>query len=341
MAALRPFDRPFPEFGYSESRWTAFQRCPRAYFLRVYQAWQGWAAPAGTASALAYRLKRTTTMPALLGTVLHDAATTAVDAVLREGRPPALDVMMTTARDSLNAVWQAARGAHTSYLVNARCPRGTMLEEFLYGDEPTGPSLARYRDRLAFLMDTLWRCDALWEEVRSAGSAHVFVPPPFGAITWRDPRLTVGSVTLFAAPDLVTRNPSHIVITDLKTGRGDGVVDQLLTYATALADGLLPNVTATMPMSGQVVALGDGADSVTRCGFDADDLAAARTRLVENINVLSARQLDPDANVPQPMVTFRMRTDVRDCARCAFRGLCHPQLYPLAVRQTPSGGKAA
>lgn len=183
MTSTGPFDRPYPEFGYSESRWTAYQRCPRAYFLRVYQAWRGWAASPGTAASLTYRLKRTTTMPALLGTVLHTAATTAVQSILRDGDLPTHDALMGEARATLNDAWRHARRAHSSYLLDARVPRGIMLEEFLYGVEPTGAALGRYRDRLAFLIDALWQCDALWAEVRSAGSAHVFIPSPFGAIT--------------------------------------------------------------------------------------------------------------------------------------------------------------
>lgn len=143
--------------------------------------------------------------------------------------------------------------------------------------------------------------------------------------------MLTGSVRLFAAPDLLTRDSTQLVITDLKTGRGDGVVDQLLTYAVALEDGLVPNVVASTPIRGQVVALGDGADAMRQCGLDAADLVSARTRLVENINVLGAQQVDPALNPPHPMAAFRMRNDVRDCLRCGFRGLCHPQLYPLAV----------
>lgn len=339
MPSGSPFEQPFPAFAYSQSRWTTFQRCPRAYYLRVYEAWRGWAAPSGSASWLAYRLKRATSVPAFIGSVMHDVLTTTVRTLVHDAVLPSQDGMLHTARAALNTAWQSARRTAPSYFDPAVSPRGIMLEEFLYGNEPTGAALQRNRDRVAFLVETLWHCDSLWEQVRAADATQVIVPAPFGSLVWSEPRLIAGPVTLFAAPDLVLQSGTDtpLTITDLKTGRSDGVIDQLLTYGVALADGLLPSLSVGPTMEGQIVALGDGDRAISRCGINAEDLVGTRSQLVANINVLAGQLQHPRGAAPLAKEAFRMRTDLRNCAACVFRGQCHPGFYPLTIPGAPQG----
>ena len=73
------------EFSWSPSRHRMFESCKRQYYFNYYGSWGGWDKNADAQSQLLYRLKKITTVPQLVGTVVHDAISNALNA-LKLGR---------------------------------------------------------------------------------------------------------------------------------------------------------------------------------------------------------------------------------------------------------------
>ncbi|GLC28269.1 PD-(D/E)XK nuclease family protein [Roseisolibacter agri] len=322
-----------PQFSWSESRARLLRRCRRAYYLSYYAAHEGWRAPAGTTSWLAYRLKKLTTLPALVGVAVHRAASTCARTLAAGGPLPSYRALRATAAAELNGGWRQARDGITAFL---RRPAAVcMLDEFLYGHGPDAQALDRARAVLDGSLRALTTVDALWDGVRRAAPEDVIVLDPF----WHF-ELPPDGTTVFAAPDLLVRpaRDARWEVTDFKSGRPDHVIDQLLTYAVAAREGL--GLDADDGMVGRVVALsGSPGERETTVLLTTDDLEAASARIRDGVGAMHALLRDVRRNLPLAADAFAPATNPATCRTCAFRGLCHPDDFPS--RLTGAVGSAA
>lgn len=204
-----------------------------------------------------------------------------------------------------------------------------MLEEFWYRKPPTLETQAKVRERLDQALRALLECEHLWEEVRAAGPGDVRIADPFGYFALEMPE-SHSDVRVYAAPDLVVRPDPRgpYIITDLKTGCADGVIDQLLMYAVALRH----QVPRDEPFEviGQVIALRAPANErVLRVRISADDIDAAVAQTRRNIRALQRLTVDSASNIPLPATDFPRASQPGACRYCRFRGVCWPDRYPL------------
>lgn len=317
-----------PQFSWSESRARLLRRCPRAYYLSYYAAHEGWSAPVGSPAWLAYRMKKLTTLPALVGTVVHRAASSCARALAAGGPLPSFGALRAAAAAELNASWRQARDGLPGFL--RRPAAVTMLDEFVYGHGPDAQALDRARAVLDGALRALTTAESLWDGVRSAAPEDVIVLDPFWCF-----ELPPHGTTVYAAPDLLVRPApgARWELTDFKTGRPDAVIDQLLTYGVAVRDGL--GLDTSDGVVGRVVALaGAPTERETAVLLTPDDLDAAAERIRDGIGAMQALLGDVRRNVPLPADAFAPATNVGTCRTCAFRGLCHPGEYPSRLTDT-------
>ncbi len=76
-------------FSWSVSRARLFQDCRRKYWLNYYGSWEGWERDAAHEVREAYQQKKLTTRPMWIGTVVHEAAERALQAL--EWRVPEVE----------------------------------------------------------------------------------------------------------------------------------------------------------------------------------------------------------------------------------------------------------
>lgn len=285
--------------------------------------------PRGACRGSPTAAKKTTPLPALLGVVVHDAMDRCVSACVAGASLPTVAELRRIASDALNAAWRSSRRHLALFLKHPSRVAAPMLQEFFYDAEPTTEALERYREKLDRVVRNLHSCEDLWAATREAAPGDVIRVGRFHRFP-----LVVSTpddiVPVYAAPDLVVRRrrDEPFVITDLKSGDADGVVDQVLTYAVALRDGM--RVAADEGFVGQVVAL-DASDDrrVTQFGITPAEIDAARQRLVDNVLALRRLLVDAVANVPRPVGDFPRTRDPWTCRRCAHRVHCWPELYPI------------
>jgi len=324
------WDRPHPEFVYSESQDRRRRACSRAHIHAVHTAHGGWCAPLGSASWLAYRLKKAQPLPAALGSAVHAVAATCVRE-LRAGRAlPSFEAAHTQAIGALETLWRNSRRRLEHFW---RRPTDTpVFLEALYGAPPSDAARLRARSKLQRVLANLLSCDAVWTWVCDAAPGDLIIPDPFSRFVLDDPVLPDG-VPVYAAADLIVRPrvDGPWIIVDWKTGRADGVVDQVLVYALGALRGLRLDILAS-GCRGAVIALdAPFEDRVVTFPVTEDDIAEAERRV--RANVASSRRLliDAERNLPNLIDQIAGPRDAATCGRCAFRGLCHPRRYPVIL----------
>lgn len=314
-----------PPFSWSASRERLLRRCARAYYLQYYAAHGGWAAAEGSPSWLAYRFKKLTTLPAAVGTAVHRAAGRCVRALVAREPLPGFSTLRRTAGAELNGVWRGARDGAVAFRRNPAAV--AMLDEFVYGSGPDTTALERARATLDGSLRALTGCDDLWETIRRAPPEDVVTVDPFWSFA-----LPPDDTTVYAAPDLLVRPSRDALweVTDFKTGRPDGVIDQLLTYGVAARHGLGLPVDAGL--RGRVVALGaPPSERVTTVALTVGDVDAMAEQIRVGVDRMQALLADRRRNAPLPLDAFPACADPRVCQYCAYRGLCHPQQFPTAL----------
>ena len=208
-----------------------------------------------------------------------------------------------------------------------------MLDEFAYGSGPDASAVDGARALLEGALRALLDCDDVWDTVTSAAPQDVVIAEPFASFTLQPERLTI-----YAAPDLLVRPAADAMwqLTDFKTGRADGVIDQLLTYGVAARDGM--GLAVAGGVVGRVVALGGGpADRSLVTVMGPDDLADAAARIRASVAEMQSLLRDTRRNLPLAPEAFAPAGDHGVCRRCQFRGICHPADYPTRlVPRVPS-----
>lgn len=96
-------------WSWSFSRHRLLRACPRALYWRYWGSQGGWALSAPAAARRAWALRALTSIPALVGTAVHDAARQ-LAAATRDGKPlPSYDALWSAARARLNAAWRRSQ----------------------------------------------------------------------------------------------------------------------------------------------------------------------------------------------------------------------------------------
>jgi hypothetical protein len=330
---LRPWDRPHPEFTYSESQDRRRRTCARAHIHAVHTAHRGWSAQPGSASWLAYRLKQAQPLAAALGIAVHDAANACVKALVAGLPLPTFAELRARAAGALNERWRNGRDRRQTFW---RRPReAPLFLDALYQNGPTPFALTRARAKLDAVLDNLLSCGELWSWVRAAAPRDVVLVDSFYRFTLPDDVLPDG-LPVYAAPDLLVRpsraDPWHII--DFKSGGADGVADQVHTYALAAERGLRLDLTET-GATGVVVALNAPPEQrVATFEITRDDVADAEARIRAGVAEARALLVDPAANAPRALEEVPGPRDPSTCRWCAFRALCHPGAFPLSADAT-------
>jgi hypothetical protein len=311
---------PYPPFSWSESKDRLLRNCPRAYALKTYTAWNGWLPGAPEAARRAWTLSKLITLPQAVGETIHRLARLCVRRAVGRLPLPSMDELHRRGRTALNDLVHCSRTHQQEF---AHRPNAVpMLAEIFYDGTLSGEAIARAKASLSACLIALARCEIL-DELRECDPAAV---RPVEALEC----FTIEGIVVYGAPDVayVTHldNAPLWNIVDWKTGRFDGVVDQLAVYALLLRHGLLFGPHPTLGYRATVAALGVGG-AITHVALSAADLEDARHRILKSADVMRAYLIDRAANRPASLEVFQPRPG-RRCRDCVFRGMCPDAASP-------------
>jgi len=297
-------------FRWSKSRAATFGECKRRYYLRYYAHWGGWKESAPERTRLAYRLGKMTTMPALVGTAVHEVLARHFQAVrngqFRELNPERpVELMRQAWSDARKEMWKVNPKTYPP------------LFELYYRNVPPGEKLKEYAELArrairAVRESTLYRTilardkeDYLWIDpaAEKFSEETYFDIPPFQAI---------------ASPDLVFRGEGRVAVLDWKTGRrSDNDAVQMA------AAGVWARRRLQLPGSDLVgilvyLALGETAE----IALDQSSAARAEETIRGGMEGMAAYLKDRERNIPLDEEAFPRHHNEGFCRRCEFQQIC-------------------
>jgi len=305
--------KPYPEFSWSISRQRKLDQCPRGYFFTYYLGWNGWLDDTPTATRVAYRLGKLTSLDALLGQQI-DVRARELEAAARTGALlPEADELETRTREALRQVWTRSRNGRTAF--EARPNKVTMLRS-LYMDQDPQPETDRLNQKAGPSMRGLL-ATSHWERLRACGDAGQVGVPDFASFQH-------DGIRVFAAPDLAYVHEGALHVIDWKTGRADDTqpVQVLLQMWWALeSHPELAQAAAegSLEIRGHLEYVAAGQTQPVEAGPDFRDQAAGTVRA--GVAQMRALLADPERNIPLEPAAFERRESGL-CRSCNFAPLC-------------------
>ncbi len=298
------------EFSWSPSRQRMFESCKRQYYFNYYGSWGGWEQDADAQAQLLYRLKKMTTMPQLIGTVVHEAIRQVLKA-LQMGRGVSPSAVETYAqnlfdqhlRDSEQQRWRRTPSRYTN------------LFEHYYGESFSAADQMQAVNRIATSLQTFFASDA-YAMLQSVLPEHYLSIEELADFA-------LGKTKIWVVLDVAIRYGKSVFVFDWKTGRErPSDRHQLAVYALyatsqwgiALSDLHLRDVYLQTNTASSV-------------HLSPDDLAQTRTFVAESIEKMRALLDDPDQNTAS-QDAFPMTTHTHLCTTCPFKAACYPHTTP-------------
>jgi hypothetical protein len=303
-----PVDK-YTAFSWSASRHATLEACARRYYLNYYGARRVRDAKHRVVSAV-WWLKQVQTLRMWIGTAIHIAAAEAVRA-LAEGREMAREDIVARAGQVYRAgVAASRRGAKFE-------GRWIALFEHVY---PAGPFSADAGIAGAIVTDlahALVESDAYATLRERAGEVRE-VDPPFQSFTLPGDH-ALGSVRVFAIPDVLLYDGTHVLIIDWKSGDVERAAlhDQAGVYtlyahrAYGAPDESIGYVLADLAGGGQSVSPPGGPPTVAEAEAFAQGSIRRMIDLMEDVKTNTVR-----------IKEFPRTSDLAQCAFCAFKRVC-------------------
>ncbi len=313
---------------WSHSRSRLFEECTRKYYWRYYAPYGGNTPQETIDRALVYLLGRLTTIPFLVGTIVHDLAREGLRAA-RDGHLWTPGTYAARARTSLTRALRASEKAAAQ--PSPRPGRGTVILDVHYYLQPFGPEEERTaRERVEYYAQKLYQHPTFQSALENAQNLLAVE---------RFYRFSVLDVPVYAVPDLVQRlDDGRLRLVDWKTGSGvrqqmEAYTDQLSVYALYAQRKW---VVSARQIACEVAELHTG----TTIGVPVsdEDLKRAEGRIAASIVAMQSRLRDLARNQAHrddfPMLASpdAPRSQIPSlCLGCTYRLAC----YGARVRDWP------
>ncbi len=294
-------------FSWSHSRHLMFNRCRRKYFLNYYGSWGGWNRDAPPEVREAYIQKKLTTIPMWIGSLVHDAAETALKG-LQRGRPVRLDHLLDMISDRARSELEASQRG----LWRQNPSRVTAFQEHYYKverpPEAWNKATAQIRSQVRHLYD-----NPVYLRLTQ-------VPDKLQEVEGLE-KIDVGGIPVWVKLDaLVADGRGGLVIIDWKTGTSHdnaAIATQMGVYGLYCADRYQVSPEKLIAMH---VNLRTGKQ--LRHPIDDDGLERTKQHVASSSNQMLNMLRDQDSNQATAEDFAMLAAGSAFCSRCRFRGTC-------------------
>ena len=283
-----------------------FDACKRRYYYNYYGSWGGWEKTADPEPRLLYRLKKITTLPQLIGTVVHATIDRALKA-LKSGQELPVEVAEASCLKTFDQrLQQSERGDWKN-----NPSRATNLFEHYYDDPSTEAVLQEIRPLITRHIRTFYTSD-LYLSFKALPSFAWLSQETLDSFIF-------GGHTIWVTLDLAVHQNDKLCIYDWKTGT-ERAPDktQLAVYA------LYASKKLHTPLENLILTdfyLKD--QRLQPVVIDGDTLEATGHFILESIEAMQARLSNPTANTAE-VDQFPMTDHTTLCKTCPFKAACYP-----------------
>ncbi|MXX11944.1 MAG: PD-(D/E)XK nuclease family protein [Gemmatimonadetes bacterium] len=313
------------EFSWSPSRHRMFDSCKRQYYFNYYGSWGGWDKDADAQTQLLYRLKKITTVPQLVGTVVHDAISNALNA-LKLGR----DILPFAVETYAQNLFRQHLQESADHLWRYSASRYTNLFEHYYNEPFTETDQNKSANHISTSLNAFFASKA-YATLQSAHPEDYLTIEDLTDFTLANACADSGQVStkIWVVLDVAIRRDKSVYIFDWKTGRERQADRHQLAvyalYATSQWDVPLPDLQL------QDIYLQTNTERTLH--LSPDDLDQTRIFVTESVQKMRALLDDPEQNTAS-QDTFPMTTNTHLCTTCPFKAVCYPDDRP--ARQSTS-----
>jgi len=314
------------DFGWSISRESMFDSCPRRYYFHYYLSWGGWERSAPLIAREAFRLKRLTSLPLWRGQLVHYVASKVLASLRTRGRIPPLEDVSAYIMERFDT--QLAFSEERRYLREPKKSRGRLnidwlaLFEHEYGIGIEPERIERARGECVEAMENLIGSGILSRIARTDTSGWAIEDIDLGQFSQV---FDFEGARVFAKTDFMFRGDDGTFnIVDWKTFSGESSAGkarvQLGVYGYYAAS-VLGEPLETIRLH-EVNLLADGA-AVTEYEIGEADLDEFRGRIRAGIEKLSSVLVGADIgrNEALPPESFP-GNESGGCRRCNFYRIC-------------------
>jgi hypothetical protein len=304
---------------WSESRIKMLRECRRKYYLNYYLSWGGWLPTASPECQRAYMLKKMTSLPMWIGSVVHDV----IEHVIAYRRASNCKAAMPLEKAESEAVQALREGwlQSTDKLWKKNPGRAVNLFEHYY--DVTIP-----QSKLDEVKQKVLRCLRAFYASPIGKTVNALQPDDF--LTLEDfQSVTLNTGELVAVKlDFAFRQGAQAHLVDWKTGKFTGnVIEQLRTYAIyALKQGWVRRVQDVV-----IKPVFLDTEDPNKCAIE----LAVDMKLLERQADIIRREwpLLLEADEKQgDIAAFPVTNDRSACKYCPFRDMC-----PGATAEIPEG----
>lgn len=293
------------EFSWSSSRHKTFTECLRKYWYNYYGHWGGWERDADEQTRLIYILKNMTSLPAYLGTVVHEVIELACN-----------EAKAASPTDRLLAYDRALAKLNKGYTDSKQCrwiddpKRNVNLAEIYYGSNIPKERFTEIKTKLRNCLNAFFDSEH-WRNIQRT-PADGWLP-----IEQLD-AFEVEGVRVMVKLDLPIRAGEKVVLYDWKTGKPyPADLEQLAVYAMyARHKGWVSSLKQIEVVLAYLAGNEWNAHRVT----DKQINEQAR-RIGGSAAQMKERLADP-ANNTARQEDFPVTDDPRKCRFCQFRKVC-------------------
>ncbi len=194
------------EFSWSPSRHRMFESCKRQYYFNYYGSWGGWNKDADAQTQLLYRLKKITTVPQLVGTVVHDAINNVLKA-LKLGRDTLPFAVETYAQNLFGQHLQESK----EHLWRYSASRYTNLFEHYYNEPFSETDQINSANHISTSLKAFFASNA-YATLQSARPEDYLTIEKLSDFT-------LASTKIWVVLDVAIRRDKSVYVFDWKTGR--------------------------------------------------------------------------------------------------------------------------
>lgn len=297
------------EFSWSFSRHRSFNLCKRLYYYSYYGFWGGWDESGDEPARRLYRLKQMSTLPMLVGSLVHEIISRVLDG-LKRGKEIAVEDAQADVIRLFKLKWRESKSGewkeNPKWKVN--------LFEHYYDKEVTRDDLLRARETMVDSVRGFYDSDS-YRFIKSISPREWLTKEEIDAFEFEGTRVWVKI-------DFAARRGKKIYVYDWKTGREVSEDEtQLAVY---------------------------GLYAMDRWAIDLDNLRLFDIYLKKqlpvkvklNESIVSGAQevisrsiqemkgfLDDEAGNRASIENFPLTDDTSVCRRCFFKEVCYPDTW--------------
>lgn len=306
-------ERKYPEKSWSISKMKTLENCERDYYYTYYGSHNGWIYTSTDEQKIAWRLKKLSNLWMCFGDVVHREIKGIIN-ICKKDRTKFMNATRFN-EITLNKLRNIIRESIQKYNTKEwdEYPKGTMLQEYYYGDKISKQIGDELKERLSQCINNFYVSKTFEEILKKETVIIENDEDIFSSINYE-------GLKVYSKIDLLYKDyEGYYVIVDWKTGKiSENDKEQLLVYAWYVMEQYGVHYSR---IKGRIEYLLDG--HMEEILFKVEDIEYIKSKVLNDLKIINYYLEDIDLNKAKEKEEFQKTFKTYKCTNCKFRMLCN------------------